>query len=165
MKKTTLALLLAAVAAMPAMAQDKSGFALTAGMIKYTGDFGDALEKEGAETAFLLGADYTFSGGFILGATSTAMNEIVDDVKIGEGSFFGGYELDSGVRLKAGVGFTVLDTPRSTDSEAGLMLGLGYVFDNGIIVEGGYTSIEVEDENDGSKSDANYMSLAVGYKF
>lgn len=159
MKKTTLVLLLAAVTAMPVMAQDKSGFALTGGMLSYDSKVGKAIEKEGgSDTVFQLGADYTFTKGFILGATSTAMQD-VDGTKFGSASFIGGYELDCGVRLKAGLGLTVLDSDYESRVDSGYTLGLGYVFDNGIIVEGAYTDIEIEGTQYGN------TVIAVGYKF
>lgn len=160
MKKTTLALFLAAVAAMPVMAQDKSGFALTGGMVNYTGKLGDYLdENDGSKYVFQLGADYTFSQGVILGVSSTAPNKLDDDNDLSAATLFAGYELDCGVRLKAGLGYSFIQADRRTDHESGLMLGLGYAFDNGIIVEGAYTDI------DGEKAKYGFTAISVGYKF
>ncbi len=180
MKKTTLALLLSTVVATPAMAQeyftgfdmgffsgfdsgverDKSGFALTGGMFSYDSKIGKLMEADGgSENVFQLGADYTFYEGLILGLTSTSMQELDQGTKIGVATIFGGYELDCGVRLKAGLGNSVIENDNETELESGLMLGLGYVFKNGLIIEGAYNDIDIDGFQYGG------TSISVGYKF
>lgn len=185
MKKTTLALLLSAVVATPVMAEDyssgfdmgylsgfipdasrdKTGFALTAGMLSYDSKISKNIEAAGgADTVFQLGAEYTFAKGGILGLTSTSMQDVNENLNLGTAGLFAGYELDCGVRLKAGLSFVITydedEYGYETNVESGYSLGLGYIFGNGIFVEGSYADVETKE----GVQFGNTV-ISAGYKF
>lgn len=177
MKKAILVLLSSAMAMLPAFARgegegdnqeheqqpkDKSGVTLLAGIVSYDSYIGATLEVDpGSDRVFKFGADYTFSQGVILGLDATGLKTLESDRAFGTASVFTGYEFDGGIRLKAGLGCIVIDDQAAAEisTEAGYTLGLGYAFDNDLIIEAAYTHIGFK----GQKY-AN-TAIAIGYKF
>lgn len=133
--------------------QYKSGFALQGGYSK----------MDSAANALNVDVSYTTSGGFIYGLSSTPMVDVYDgyeDFKIGNASFYLGYEMDSGLRLTGGVGvmaseFKSYYGDTYSDAETGLALGLGYVFKNGFMFGSQIQNV----------ADGTIVNLNLGYKF
>ncbi|MFT5880868.1 MAG: hypothetical protein ACI86X_002007 [Moritella sp.] len=142
--------------------KDKSGVALLAGIISYDSYIGAALEADsGSERVFKFGADYTFSQGVILGLDATGLQALESDRAFGTAYVFTGYEFDGGIRFKTGLGCIIIDDQAAAEinAEVGYTLGLGYVFDSGIIIEAAYTQIGFKGHQYGN------TAFAVGYKF
>lgn len=157
-------------------ANDKSGFAIGIGATKVGGDGGDAIEYWGGNNVHPeLDVSYTFSGGFILGGSGslaqsmsgtqcTAFSCYQFSGEYSTGSLYGGYQLDNGLRLKAGWAGLLLQDDVYDESYlfGGVMVGAGYVFDSGLLIEAKFTP---KITNSDSPLEGSLMNATVGYKF
>lgn len=182
MKKSILALSISVLASVPAIAadsktmadydlNDRSGFAIRAGLTGTAGDLGNGETNNG----IAFGASYTMENGIIIGANyaptiaedSAYAYGLEATVEIANFVPYVGYQFHNGFKLTGGIPFAMADATVSdyygntvSDSEIynGFAVGVGYDFDH-LTLDAQWSFIDVE-----GLSGVN-ANLLVGYKF